>query len=175
MTMVRKATASDIDAIERIYDAIHSYEETGKCVIGWRRGVYPTRATANDALNNGYLYVLEHDGVIRGAAIINKIQLPEYALGQWKVQAADEDILVLHTLVVDPNHPHHGHGTELVDFYISMGRKLGCKVLRIDTQARNARARRFYPRFGFSEVGIVSADFFGGHDTVDLVLLEKSL
>lgn len=173
--MIRKATPSDIDAIERIYDTIHSCEEAGTCVIGWRHGVYPTRATANDALHNGYLYVLEHDGIIHGAAIINKNQLPEYAFGHWKVQAVDDDILVLHTLVIDPNHPHCGYGTELVDYYISMGRALGCKALRIDTQACNARARQFYPRFGFSEVGIVKADFFGGQGYVDLVLLEKTL
>ena len=173
--MVRKATATDLDAIERIYDALHTSEEAGRCVIGWKRGVYPTRATATDALRNGHLYVLEHDGDIRGAAIINKTQLPEYALGQWKLRAADEDILVLHTLVIDPDYPHKGYGNALVEYYISMGRSLGCKALRIDTQACNARARRFYPRFGFSEIGIVKADFFGGHGSVDLVLLEKIL
>lgn len=119
--------------------------------------------------------MLEHDGYIRGAAIINKTQLPEYALGQWKLQASDEEILVLHTLVIDPDYPHKGYGNALVEYYISMGRSLGCKALRIDTQACNARARHFYPRFGFSEIGIVKADFFGGHGSVDLVLLEKIL
>lgn len=46
--------------------------------------------------------------------------------------------------------------------------------LRIDTQARNMKARRFYPKFGFKEIGIVKCEFCGC-GTVDLVLMEKHL
>lgn len=32
---IRKATAQDIDAVEKIYDAIHTAEETNWQTIGW--------------------------------------------------------------------------------------------------------------------------------------------
>lgn len=42
---IRKAKAIDIDAIEKIYDDIHTAEEKGEQTTGWIRGVYPVRAT----------------------------------------------------------------------------------------------------------------------------------
>ena len=70
--MIRKATAFDIPAVAGIYDAIHTEEEQGRTVIGWIRGVYPTRKTAETALENGDLFVEEDEGRIVGAAIINQ-------------------------------------------------------------------------------------------------------
>ena len=50
MTDIRPATADDLPRIEQIYDAIHTAEETGAASVGWARGVYPTRATAQAAI-----------------------------------------------------------------------------------------------------------------------------
>ena len=49
--MIWKATAKDIDAVEKLYDAIHTAEENGKQTIGWIRGIYPVRKTAEVALS----------------------------------------------------------------------------------------------------------------------------
>lgn len=48
--IIRKANENDIDKVEKIYDAIHTAEENGEKTIGWIRGVYPVRATAENAL-----------------------------------------------------------------------------------------------------------------------------
>ena len=55
MAVIRPGTGSDLARIEEIYDAIHTAEEAGKVSIGWVRGVYPTRATAQAALDAGYM------------------------------------------------------------------------------------------------------------------------
>ena len=172
--MIRKATGNDIEKVAQIYEAIHDQEAEGCYVIGWKRGIYPTKDTASAALERGDLYVAEYDGQICAASIINGTQLPEYRNGKWETEAADEEVLVLHTLVVDPKSPVKGIGTEFVRFYEAMGRENRCKALRIDTQAKNRNARAFYPKFGFKEVGIVKCDFCGC-GLVDLVLLEKNL
>ncbi len=49
----RKATASDIDDVTAIYDAILTEEEAGRTTTGWRRGIYPVRSTAETALARG--------------------------------------------------------------------------------------------------------------------------
>ena len=54
---IRKAKAADIDAIEKIYDDIHTAEENKELTTGWIRGVYPVRATAEAGLQRGDLYV----------------------------------------------------------------------------------------------------------------------
>lgn len=38
MPIVRKATEKDIDALETLYDEIHTAEEENKQQIGWIRG-----------------------------------------------------------------------------------------------------------------------------------------
>ena len=48
--MIRKATQDDIPAIAAIYERIHDREEAGAGSTGWKRGVYPTEATAREAL-----------------------------------------------------------------------------------------------------------------------------
>lgn len=58
----RKAAASDIDAVTAIYDAIITEEEAGRAATGWKRGIYPVRATAETALTRGDLFVAEADG-----------------------------------------------------------------------------------------------------------------
>ena len=47
---IRKAAKTDLDGVARIYDALHDAEEAGTITVGWIRGVYPTRATAEAAL-----------------------------------------------------------------------------------------------------------------------------
>ena len=79
MTHIRKPTQADIPAVAAIYDHILTEEEAGRATIGWIRGVYPTRQTAQDALDAGDLFVLEADGVVAAAAKINQIQVPECA------------------------------------------------------------------------------------------------
>ena len=40
---IRKALASDLDAVAAIYDRVHDAQDSGQLTTGWIRGVYPTR------------------------------------------------------------------------------------------------------------------------------------
>ena len=53
MYTFRKGTKDDIPQIAQIYDHILTEEESGRTVIGWVRGVYPTAASAEEALHAG--------------------------------------------------------------------------------------------------------------------------
>ncbi len=172
--MIRKATSKDIDGICAIYNNVLDLEEAGHASIGWQRGVYPTRDTALLALQRGDLFVYELDGKVAATAIINHTQMDSYAKGNWQVAATDGEAMVLHTLVVDPNSAGKGIGREFVAFYEEYARQEGCKDLRMDTQAKNAAARRLYRHLGYEEIGIVPCDF-NGIEGISLVLLEKAL
>lgn len=172
--MFRLASDDDVTAIANIYDAIHTIEETGPKGIGWIRSIYPTKDTARQAVEAGEMYVLEKDGAVAAAGKINKEQMPAYAEVNWLYPAKDEEVLVLHTLVVDPKYSRKGYGREFAMEYERMAREGGCKVLRIDTNAINSRARNMYSSMGYREAGIVPCVFCGIPD-VDLVCLEKKL
>ena len=90
----------------------------------------------------------------------------------WAYAAEDRDVFVLHTLTVDPDLSGRGIGCAFVQFYEDTARALGCTVLRMDTNEKNAAARRLYARLGYREADIVPCAFNSIPD-VRLVLLEK--
>lgn len=171
---IRKAQAQDLDAVAGIYANIHTVEEQGLACIGWQRGVYPERATAEAALLRGDLFVEELDGHVAGTAILNQVQMDVYAGAPWQHSAPDDRVMVMHTLVVDPLAPRCGLGRAMVSFYERYALVQGCPYLRMDTNVKNRNARRFYAGLGFREIVQVPCAFNGLSD-VTLVLLEKKL
>ena len=172
--MIRLAVESDLPAIAGIYDRIHDAEESGALAIGWRRGVYPTLETARAALTDGDLFALEDSGRIIAAARINRVQMPAYAQVRWKYPADDDQVMVLHTLTVDPAVAGRGYGRRFIEFYERYALEHNCTVLRIDTNAINVRARGMYARHGYVESGIIPTAF-NGIPGVMLVCMEKRL
>lgn len=172
--MFRKATHDDLAAIAAIYDDIHSAEEKGPRQVGWLRSIYPTEDTAKEAIDAGEMYVLEKNGLVVAAGKINKEQMPAYAQVNWQHEAEDEQVMVLHTLVVSPKEGGKGYGSRFVAEYEDMALKNNCPVLRIDTNAINHRARKMYKKLGYTEAGIIPC-VFCGIPNVDLVCLERKL
>lgn len=167
-----KATSEHIDAIAAIYGRIIDAQEQGRLTVGWQRGVYPTRQTALDALKREDLFVCIDGSKTVAAAIINKTQVPAYEDVSWVYAAGPDEVMVLHTLVVDPLCSGRGYGTAFVAYYESYAKNNGCPVLRMDTNEKNAAARRMYARLGYREAGIVPC-VFNGIKGVGLVCLEK--
>lgn len=172
--MIRKAKASDLEAVTEIYRKIHDAEEAGIITTGWLREIYPTANTATAALDREDLYVQEENGRILGCGIINQIQVDAYEGAPWKNLVPDDQVCVLHTLVISPAEWGKGHAGEFLRFYEACAERLGCTELRIDTNARNIAARKMYAKRGYEEIAIVQTDF-NGIPGISLVLLEKSL
>ena len=170
----RKAAASDLDAVTAIYDKLHAQEDAGSVTIGWVTGVYPIRFDAEQALERGDLYVCEAEGRVAASGILNQKQVDVYAEGRWSYPAEDSDVFVLHTLTVDPASFSRGIGRAFVRFYEDTASALGCTVLRMDTNEKNAAARRLYAKLGYREADIVPCAF-NSIPNVRLVLLEKKL
>ena len=160
MLEIRRGTKEDIAQVAAIYDHILTEEEEGRAVIGWIRGVYPTENTAKEAVKNDDLFVMTDAGRIVAAARINQVQVSEYADANWKYQdILPEQVMVLHTLVVDPGQSGKGYGSAFV---------------RMDTNAKNQAARKLYARLGYWEADIVPC-VFNGIPGVQLVCLEKTV
>lgn len=172
--MIRRATKNDIAQIVAIYDKILVLEEKGNAHTGWKKNIYPTEKTAQDALMKNELYVLEEDGRILAAAKINQEQMPEYAYCHWTYSASDSEVMVIHTLVVDPDSSGSGIGSKFVRFYEELALECGCHYLRMDTNENNTAARALYKKLGYSETDVIPC-VFNGIAGVQLVCLEKKL
>ena len=172
--MIRKAGRKDLEAVDCLYGEIHDAEAAGLITTGWIREIYPVRATAEAALARDDLFVLEEEGHILGSGIINQLQVDVYEGAPWKHQVPDEQVCVLHTLVISPAVRGKGYGREFVRFYEAYAQQHGCTELRIDTNERNLAARAMYRKYGYREIDIVPT-IFNGIAGVNLVLLEKQI
>ena len=172
--MIRKAGIKDLDAVDCLYQEIHDAESAGLITTGGIREIYPVKATAEAALERGDLFVLEEDGRILGSGIINQLQVDVYESAPWKYQAPDEQVCVLHTLVISPAARGKGYGREFIRFYEAYALRHGCLELRIDTNELNLAARAMYSKYGYQEIDIVPTTF-NGIAGVNLVLLEKQI
>ena len=174
MSVIRSAEGKDIGAVAAIFERIIDDEERGISAVGWKRGVYPTKATAETALAQGDLFVLEDEGRVVAAMRVNHEQVPEYGNCRWEYSVGDEQIMVAHTLVVDPAAKGKGYGRQMVAFYEQYAREHRCPFLRMDTNAINTRARALYKSLGYKEIGITPC-VFNGIGQVNLVCLEKKI
>ena len=172
--MIRRAEPGDIPFVAAIYEAIHDREERGEVTIGWQRGVYPTADTARAAIDAGEMFVLKVEDRVAASARVNRQQMPAYAEVQWRYPARDDQVMVLHTLTVDPAMQGRGLARQFLEFYESYARESGCTALRIDTNAKNAAARAMYARHGYIESGIIPCEF-NGIPGVRLVCMEKRI
>lgn len=170
----RKATSNDIDAVAKIYEKIHAAEAAGEFTTGWIDGVYPVRDTAVSALERDDLFVMEDEGEIRGAAVINQIQVDVYENAPWKHEADDDEVCVIHCLVISPEFKGKGYGREFVRFYERYAKENGMPELRIDTNETNLAARGLYGSLGYEEISI-EPTVFNGIPGIQLVTLEKHL
>ncbi len=171
---IRKATINDIDSVSAVYERIHTAEERGECTIGWQRGVYPERATALAALERGDLFVGVENGHVVGTAILNQIQVDSYQGAPWEYPAKDDEVMVMHTLAIDPEFSRNGHGRAFAEYYERYARINGCHYLRMDTNERNRAARSFYKKLGYREIANIPCTF-NGIEGVGLILLEKKI
>ena len=171
---IRLAREYDIPAVAAIYDRVLREEEQGRYTIGWIRGIYPTEETAGTAIAAVELFVLETEGKVIASARINHEQMPAYARVSWSVDAAQDQVMVMHTLTVDPEMNGCGAGKRFLQFYEEYALEHGSYVLRIDTNERNLNARRMYAAAGYEEKGIIPCEFNGIPD-VGLVCMEKVL
>lgn len=155
MEKILLAKAEDVNLVANLYDAVNEYFESNEnyCYPNWQKGKYPVLSDAQAAFEEGSLYVLKDNDSMLGSIIINGKQHPEYRRMPWKLQAPDDEIMTIHTLVVSPNVRNRGIGEKLVRFSIEICKNAGAKAIRNDTHFRNVPARNLYVKCGFQSLG----------------------
>lgn len=172
--MIRKAIAADVEKAAEIYEAHLEAEARGRNWSNWRLGLYPVRSTAQNAFEQGWLYVGEDDKGVFGSYILNRNQAPEYGNIPWSFEAEPDKVMVIHTLCIDPARRGEGKGAEFIEAADGIARDMGCEVIRIDTWEGNLPAQALYKKMGYRMAG--GCDFFfAGAYVNPLVCLEKKL
>ena len=115
------------------------------------------------------------DEIIIGSAVINQIQDEVYSGAPWQHEVPEEQVCVLHTLMICPAEFGRGHAGEFLDFYERYALENGWPELRIDTNDRNLPAQAMYLKHGFRKIAVMPTKVFNGILDVNLVLMEKYL
>lgn len=154
---IEKAVLRDADEVGRLYDSLNDHLMATVNYPGWKKGLYPVREDAERAVAEGTLFVLREGGQIAGTVILSHREEKGYAQAPWGVELEPEQVLVVHTLAVHPQHLGRGAGRRLMEFAIAYARTQGMRAVRLDVNQRNIPAIRLYESLGFAYV-----------DTVDL-------
>ena len=139
----RQAVQEDMDGVLALYDQVIERFQAQTGTMAWRKGVYPTRANFQQAIQAGALYLGELEGALAAGMIITQGTDKSYETPPWRVDAADEETAVIHTLGVSPNAGKRGEGA------VALAREKGWKALRLDVLEGNDPAVRLYERAGF--------------------------
>lgn len=114
-----------------------------------RKGFNPTKDDAERAIYAGALFVYEENGTIVGSIIIDKVQPIEYATIPWKEKLSEDEVMVIHLLMVRPSMSGKGIASSLIKFATELAQKNSCRALRLDTGSQNIPALSLYQKNGF--------------------------
>ncbi len=172
--LIRPATEADIPGIAATYDALLDHEAIHGTFSHWQKGVYPTEGSARAKVTAGEMVVMAQGSRILASMVLNQDQAPEYSRIPWHFTAAGEDVLVVHTLCIPPEHARQGIGRRMVAYAIVEGRRRGARVIRLETNRLNVPAQALYESCGFRVAGYSRMLLAGLIDT-ELVFLEYRL
>ena len=146
---VRPAGLEEYTQVMEFYDRVTDEMEGREYHPAWQKGVYPDPAFIRRSAQEGTLYVLEADGIIAGAMVMNHETAEGYDRVPWQVEARPEEVAVLHALGVLPGYHGHGLGKKLVGAAAGLASQAGCRAIRLDVLEGNLPARWLYERMGF--------------------------
>ena len=149
MLRMRQAVPGDMEAVLQLYDGVINRFQAQTGTTAWRKGVYPAEADFQKAIGAGTLYVGELEGTLAAGMIITQGTDKTYGTPPWRVDAADEETAVIHTLGVSPNAGKRGVGLQMVEGAVALALQKGWKALRLDVLEGNDPAVRLYERAGF--------------------------
>ncbi|MBE6930471.1 MAG: GNAT family N-acetyltransferase [Ruminococcaceae bacterium] len=151
---IRPAVTADLDAIAQLYDDLNDYLAAHGNPPHWKKGVYPIRSHAEDALSRGELYVAVIDSTIAGTVVYSPEQGEVYKTVSWGTDF-DVPVIVICKLAVHPAFLGCGVGAKLLDYAAEVGAGRGVKAVRLDVYEENLPAIRLYEKCGFQYRGTV--------------------
>lgn len=153
---IRPGTPRDADRLEALYNRVNEHLAHTVNYPGWKKGVYPTREDAEKGIADGCLYVAISRGAMIGSMILRHEQEAAYRRAKWQEDLRDEELLVVHTLLVSPDCRHQGVAEAMLNCAAALASEQKVKALRLDVYENNLPAIHLYKKCGFRYVDTVS-------------------
>lgn len=150
MISIRKASIDDYLPVRDFYYCVTDEMKDAEFKPGWERDIYPAQEFLQTSLHKGELYIGEIKETIAAAMVINHEYNESYAGAPWSVDAADEELFVIHALGVRPVFSGQGIAQDMVQYAIHLGQEQRIKTIRLDVLPGNIPAERVYKKMGFT-------------------------
>ncbi|MFT4781598.1 MAG: ribosomal protein S18 acetylase RimI-like enzyme [Pseudohongiellaceae bacterium] len=147
--MIRKATATDIDAILDITKACAKHM-IAHDIFQWNEH-YPNREAFENDVDRQELYVLEIKNSIVGCIVISINMDKEYKPIKWLISNTNHNYI--HRLAIHPERQGEGFAQKLMDYAEQHSRRNKYASIRLDTFSQNQRNQKFYELRGYQKLG----------------------
>ena len=131
-----------------LIDALEGLEHTP----AWKKDIYPAPEDIRNAIAHGWLYYGMENGRIAASMVLNQKYNEEYNNASWKVDAAPDEILVIHLLGVHRDFTRQGFAKEMVRYAIALAQSTGMKAIRLDVLKGNLPAEKLYESLSFEYI-----------------------
>ena len=148
-----------MDGVENLYHLVIEHLERGANYPGWHKDIYPTREVAKSAIDKDELYILWDNDKMAGSIVLSHRPEKAYSKADWAIDADYKDIIVIHTLVANPDYMRRGIARKLMDFAVDFARENKMKAVRLDVSTTNVPAMALYEKCGFKCAGIADLKF----------------
>lgn len=164
----RRARPDETPAAQSAYREIIEHLARTVDYPHWHSENHPTPDEVQEWVEAGELHLaLAPSGAsggseaIAGVVVLNQHGVEAYRDAAWAVDAAPEDVLVIHALGVVPRFLRQGVARFIVEASLQAARGRGCRAVRLDTYVENLPARELYARYGFSDLGVHTVQYEG--------------
>lgn len=149
MLKIRQAETQEYSLVRAFYYELIDRMQNAQYKPGWQKGVYPADEYLRESLDKGDLYIGLLGEEISAAMIINHQCNEGYQKAKWEVEAAADEVMMIHALGVMPVHARKGFGADMVNAAIKLARTEHQKAIRLDVLCGNLPAERLYTGMGF--------------------------
>ena len=148
----RKATKLDQEKLLTLYHDVIEQQKYDEFGASWTKGVYPTDADILSHLEKGEMFIGEENNVLACCCAVVAGEDEIYKNADWITEVNNNEIAVLHLLVVNKDFRRKGLATEFLN-YIKTELERCFKVIHLDALITNLPADRLYRKFGFICIG----------------------
>src|SRR3972149_7888172 len=117
---------------------------------------YPNEIYLENAIVQHELFVLVFEIQIIGSVILNENQSSEWKSLNWL--GFSKQPLVIHALVIDPDHQSKGFGKKLLNHCEGFAKNRNYSSIRLDSFSKNPVSNKLYQNYGYIQIGTVTFD-----------------
>lgn len=147
--MFRHAMEGELEKIIQFYDKAIERNQASEFNVRWQKNVHPSHSLIQSSLKQEELLVLEENGDILGACILNHVYHKDYQQISWGIEANDNEIGVIHVFATSPKHFRKGIGTKMLRNILEYAVKKNMRTIRLDVFKSNTPAIALYKHVGF--------------------------